>query len=71
MATKVLNIKQPGDCGYICFFNRQQYELYAPTKWAAVELARTLLKVPKSKQGLLAVELAERADGTQAEVTLS
>ena len=62
---KALNEKQPGDCGYIAFYNWQEYELYAASKWAAVELARTLLKVPKSKRGLLSVELAERADNSE------
>lgn len=45
--------------GYIAFFNRQRLEIYADTLADAKQQAIRRLKVPKSKQGLLAVELAE------------
>lgn len=51
--------------GYIAFFYGKRLEIRAASKWAAVEEARRVLKVPKSKYGLLAVELAERADGSE------
>lgn len=57
--------KQPGDYGYIAFYNGKQFELYAPSKWEAAKLAQTHFKVPKSRQGLLSVELAEREDGSE------
>ena len=64
MATKVLNTKQPGDCGYIGFFNGQQFEVYAPTLLKAREQIVTLAGIPLSKLRQLNVVLAERADGT-------
>lgn len=45
--------------GYIAFFNRQRIEVYADTLHDAKQQAIQRLKVPKSKQGLVAVELAE------------
>ena len=62
MATKVLNTKQAGDCGYIGFFNGQQFEVYAPTMLKAREQIVTLAGIPLSKLRHLNVVLAERAD---------
>jgi uncharacterized protein YbjQ (UPF0145 family) len=45
--------------GYIAFFNGRRAEIYTDTLHQAKEEAIKRLKVPKSKQGLLAVELAE------------
>ncbi len=50
--------------GYIAIYKGKHLELHAASKWAAVEQARAALKVPKSKYGLLVVELAEK-DGQQ------
>lgn len=46
--------------GYIAFFNNKRIELQAPSLYAAKLKAIDQLKVPKSKQGLLAVVLAEK-----------
>lgn len=45
--------------GYIAFFQRKQVELYAESLYDAKLQAIAHFKVPKSKQGLLAVVLAE------------
>jgi len=57
--------------GYKAFFNRKEVDIYADTLAQAREQAVTKLKVPKSKLGLLAVELCEKdvpmnPDGTPA-----
>lgn len=46
--------------GYIAFFGGKQYEIYAESLYEAKTKAIKELKVPKSKQGLLAVALAEK-----------
>lgn len=46
--------------GYIAFFNSKQIEIYASSLYEAKQKAIQQLKVPKSKQGLLAVVLAEK-----------
>lgn len=46
--------------GYVAFYNSQRIEVYAETLFDAKQQAVERLKVPKSKQGLLAVELAEK-----------
>jgi len=51
--------------GYLAFYNGKRAEISADSSWQAVEKARVLFRVPKSKHGLLAVELAEKA-GVQA-----
>lgn len=50
--------------GYIAFYNDKQIEIRASSLYAAKLEAVKQLKVPKSKQGLLAVVLAEK-DGKQ------
>lgn len=65
MSTKVLNTKQPGDCGYIGFFNGQQFEVYAPTPLKAREQIVSLAGIPLSKLRRLTVALAERADASE------
>jgi hypothetical protein len=57
--------------GYKAFFNGKEVDIYADTLFQAKERAKTLLKVPKSKIGLLAVGLCEKdvpmnPDGTPA-----
>lgn len=64
MSTKVLNEKQPGDCGYIGFFSGQQFEVYAPTLLKARETIVSKARIPRSKLSRLSVVLAERADGS-------
>lgn len=46
--------------GYIAFFNNKRIEIYAASLWEAHEKAVKQLKIPKNKQGLLAVVLAEK-----------
>lgn len=49
------------DMVYLAFYNKKKVEIRgAKNKLDAVEKARKVLKVPKSKYGLLAVELAEK-----------
>lgn len=50
--------------GYIAFYNCKQIEIHAKSLYEAKVEALKQLKVPKSKQGLLAVVLAEK-DGKQ------
>ncbi len=51
--------------GYIAHYGMHRREIHAPTAYAAQQKAIELLKIPKSKRGLLSVTLAERPDGTQ------
>lgn len=46
--------------GYIAFFGSKRAEIYASSLYAAKQKAIKELKVPKSKQGLLSVTLAEK-----------
>ena len=48
-----------GPAGYIAYYNGQKKELVANDMYQAKLKAIELFKVPKSKQGLLAVVLAE------------
>lgn len=50
--------------GYVCFYNGKRLEIYAKTPWEAKQKVIAQLKVPKSKQGLISVNLAEK-DGKQ------
>lgn len=50
--------------GYVVFYNDKRLELYATSLFDAKLKAIEQLKVPKSKQGLLAVMLAEKNDET-------
>ena len=50
--------------GYLAFYNNKKIEIYADCLGDAAEKARTELKVPKSKRGLLSVVLCEK-DGEQ------
>lgn len=50
--------------GYIAFYNDKRIEIHAKSLYEAKVEAIKQLKVPKSKQGLLAVVLAEK-DGEQ------
>jgi hypothetical protein len=57
--------------GYIAFYNNRRVEIQANTLWEAKQKAVEMLKVPKSKQGLLAVELAEKDGGEQVTTTIT
>ena len=52
------------DRPYIAFFQGKRKEIWAKSQWDAVQKARSELKVPKSKQGLLSVVLADVAHST-------
>jgi hypothetical protein len=56
--------------GYVGFYNQQRVEVHAKGMWEAKEKVVRHFKVPKSKQGLVAVVLAERPDGTAVPVVL-
>ena len=50
--------------GYIAFYQGNQKEVYADSIWQAKQKAIAELGVPKKKQGLLSVVLAE-VEGNQ------
>lgn len=50
--------------GYVAFYGNKQVDVYADTLYAAKLKAIAELKVPKSKQGLLSVTLAEKEGET-------
>ena len=52
------------DRPYIAFFQGKRKEIWAKSQWDAVQKARSELKVPKSKQGLLSVVLADATHST-------
>lgn len=52
------------DRPYIAFFQGKRKEIWAKSQWDAVQKARSELKVPKSKQGLLSVMLADVTHST-------
>ena len=52
------------DRPYIAFFQGKRKEIRAKSQWDAVQKARSELKVPKSKQGLLSVVLADVTHST-------
>src|SRR5271157_470145 len=56
--------------GYIAFYGGKRIEIQADSLYGAKLKAIEMLKVPKSKQGLLAVELAEK-DGEQVTTTIT
>lgn len=47
---------------YVAMFNQKEIEIQAESQWDAVQQARTKLKVPKSKVGLLSVMLVEKGN---------
>lgn len=57
--------------GYIAFYGGKRIEIHADSLYAAKLKAIEMLKVPKSKQGLLAVELAETDEGGQVTTTIT
>lgn len=63
-AIETINTKSPGDCGYVAYYGQQQAEFYAPSLYAAKQLAVKYFRPPKSKEHMVSVLLAERADGS-------
>jgi hypothetical protein len=55
--------------GYVGFYNGQRVEVYATDIQGARNQVIFHFRVPKSKQGLVAVVLAERPDGTAVPVS--
>lgn len=49
-----------GKCGYVALYGGKRLEVYADSLYDAKLQSIAALKVPKSKQGLLAVVLAEK-----------
>ena len=49
-------------CGYVCFYNSKRIELYASSLFEAKTKAIAKFKLPKSKQHMISVCLAERPD---------
>lgn len=60
-----INEKQPGDCGYVAFFEGDKVGLYASSLYQAKLRALSYFKPSKRKTNLVSVILAERADGTE------
>lgn len=46
--------------GYVAFYNSQRLEIYAKDLWDAKQQAIAAFKVPKSKQHMVSVMLAEK-----------
>lgn len=56
--------------GYVCFYNGKRHELYASSLWDAKQKAVAHFKVPKSKEHMVSVLLAEK-DGQPVEQVLA
>lgn len=56
---------------YMAYFNGKQKQIDAIDLYNATIGARIVMKVPKSKQGLLSVVLVELADGTENVISTS
>ena len=65
MATTPINQKQPGDSGYVYFYNSQRIELYAKNAADAKDKAVAHFKPPKSKRHMVHGMIAEDKDGQQ------
>lgn len=57
-------------CGYIALYQGKRAEIYADGLYAAKLEAIKILNVPKSKQGLLSVTLAEKDGETVTHSTV-
>lgn len=55
--------------GYVCFYNGQRYEVYAPDLYQAKVRAIHHFKAPKKKEHMISVVLCELA-GRQVTTTL-
>ena len=58
-----INQKQPGDKGYVYFYQNKRIELYAASQLAAKEIAVAYFKPPKSKKHMVHGMVAEDASG--------
>ena len=56
---------------YIAIYQGRSEPIHAEYLWEAVEVARGIFNVPRSKRGLLSIELAERSDGSQVTTTIT
>ena len=56
--------------GYIAFYGGKRVEIQAESLWGAKKKAIEMMKVPKSKESQVAVELAEK-DGEQVTTTIT
>lgn len=63
MAATTINQKQPGDSGYVYFYNGKEIAVYAPDKAAAKDKAVAHFKPPKSKSHMVHGMIAEDKDG--------
>jgi hypothetical protein len=50
--------------GFVCFYNSKRIEVYATSMYAAKLQAIAQFKAPRSKEHMISVILAERADGS-------
>ena len=57
--------------GYVGFYNGQRVEVYATDIYGARNQVIFHFRVPKKKEGLVAVVLAERPEGTAVPVSPS
>ena len=69
MANPRINQPTDGKCGYLAFFNGKQAEVWADTKFAALEKAQAYFKPAKSKKHMVHVELCE-SEGKQVVHTM-
>jgi hypothetical protein len=58
-----INQKQPGDNGYVYFYNGKRIEVYASSLSAANDKAVAHFKPPKSKRHMVHGMIAEDKDG--------
>lgn len=58
-----INQKQPGDSGYVYFYNGQRIELYAKSAVDAKDKAVAYFKAPKTKRHMVYGMIAEDKDG--------
>lgn len=63
MAATPINQKQPGDSGYIFFYNSKEIAVYAPGIAAAKDKAVAHFKAPKSKRHMVHGMIAEDSSG--------
>lgn len=58
-----INARADGDCGYVANYGGRKVGVYAPSLYAASEIARDYFNPPKSKRHMVSVLLAEDRDG--------
>jgi hypothetical protein len=65
MAATPINQKQPGDSGYVYFYNGKEIALYAKSAADAKDKAVAYFKPPKSKRHMVHGMIAENSSGEQ------